>query len=88
MIRPIPLSLADVDEAQDLVPIDNERRRPGDVKCREPEVMINAIPLDDRTIRVGEDGYRQPLRASVRLNFFGALTDNDVYFGAQPTVGG
>jgi hypothetical protein len=86
MIRPIPLSLADVDEAQDLVTIDNERRWPGDVKRREPEVMIDAIPLDDRTIRVGEDWDRQPLSASVCLNFFGALTDNHVYFGAQHTV--
>jgi hypothetical protein len=87
MFRPIPLSLADVDEAQNLLPIDNKRCRPGDVKGREAEVMIDAIPLDDRTIRVGEHGYHQPVSASVRLNFFGALTGNHVYFGAQPTVG-
>jgi hypothetical protein len=87
MIRSIPLILTNVDEAQDLLPVDDECRRPGDVISCESETVIDTVTLDDRTIRVGEDRHRQPLGLSVRLNFFGALADNHVYFGPQRAVG-
>jgi hypothetical protein len=50
--------LTNVDEAQDLLSIDNERRRPGDVISCEAEAMIDAVTLDDRAIRVDEDRQR------------------------------
>ena len=52
MIRTIRLTLADVDEAQALVAVDDEGRRPGDVEGGEPETVIDPIAFDHRPIRI------------------------------------
>jgi hypothetical protein len=82
MIRSIPLTLANVDEAQALVLINDERRRMGDVISCQAEKMIDAVALDDRTIWIDEDRQHQTASLAVRLNFFGALADDHEHFGS------
>ena len=55
MIRTIRLTLADIDEAQALVAVDDERRRSGDVVGSEPETVIDPVALNHRSIRIDKD---------------------------------
>jgi hypothetical protein len=41
-----------VDEADALLAVDDKRGRPGDVKSRQPETMINAVAFDHRTVHI------------------------------------
>ncbi len=82
MIRPIPLTRTDVHEADALMAIDDECRRPGDVEGSEAETMIDPILLHDRSIGVDQNGNRQILGFSVRLHLLGALPNDHEYLGS------
>jgi hypothetical protein len=70
-----------VDEAQALLPVDDERRRPGNVIRRQAEAMIDTVALDDRPIRVDEDRQHQPVSLPVGFDCFRTLADDHEHFG-------
>jgi len=86
MVRPIPLTLTDVHEADAPIAIDDERRWPSDVEGGEAEMMIDAILLHDRSIGIDQDRDRQVLGLSVCLNLLGTLADDHEYLGSQAVV--
>ena len=87
MIRSIPLTLANVYEADAPIAIDDEHCWSGDVEGGQAETMIDPIPLDDRAIGIDQDGNRQVLRLSVRLDLLGALADDHAHPRPQAVEG-
>jgi hypothetical protein len=86
VIRTIRLTLADVDEADALLTIDDERRRAGDVEGCEPEPMVDAVALDDRTVWVDEDREGESMGAAVSGHLLGALADDHHHPGPQGVI--
>jgi hypothetical protein len=86
VIRTIRLTLADIDEAQALVAVDDERRRPGDVVGGEPETVIDPVALDHRSIRVDEDRQGQPAGMVIVGYFIGALADDHQHLSSQGLI--
>jgi hypothetical protein len=76
VIRTIRLTSADVYEADALATIDDERGRPSDVKCGQPQAMIDAITLDHRAVRVNEDWEAKAASACVCGHLRGALAND------------
>jgi hypothetical protein len=76
MRRTIRLTLADVDEAEALLTVDDERGWPSDVKGRQPEAMIDPVALDHRTICIDEDREGQAVGAVISGDSLGALAND------------
>ena len=86
MIRTIPLTPANMNEAQALVAVDDERRRPGDVEGGEPEAVIDPVALDHRAIRIDKDRQGQPVGMAIFDHFFGTLADDHQHLSSQGLV--
>jgi hypothetical protein len=86
MIRTIRLTLADVDEAQALVAVDDEGRRPGDVEGGEPETVIDPIAFDHRPIRIDKDRQGQSVGMAVIAHFLGTLADDHQHLSSQGLI--
>jgi hypothetical protein len=86
MIRPIRLPLADIHEAQALVAVDDERRRPSDVEGGEPEMVVDSIAFDHRSIRIDKDWQGQPVGMAIFDHFFGTLADDYQHLSSKGLV--
>ena len=86
VIRTIRLPLADVDEADALLTVDEKRGRPSDVERREPEPMVDAVALDDGAIGIDEDRQGETVSARILADLLGALADDDQYLSPETMI--
>jgi hypothetical protein len=86
MIRTIRLTLADIHEAQALVAVDDERRRPGDIEGGESETVIDPIAFDHRSIRIDKDRQGQSVGMAIIAHFLGMLADDHQYLSSQGLI--
>jgi hypothetical protein len=70
-----------MDKAETLRTIDDERRWPGNIEGGQPQTMVDAIALDDRTIRIDQDRKAERMGAKVVSHFLRTLADDDEYLG-------
>ena len=76
MIRTIRLPLADVDEADALLTVDEKRGRPSDVERRESKPLVDAVALDHRAIWIDEGRQGETAAAVIFGHFRSALADD------------
>jgi hypothetical protein len=76
MIWTIPLTPANMNEAQALVAVDDERRRPSNIECGESETVIHTVALDHRAVRIDEDREAEPVGLVIPSHFLGPLPDD------------
>jgi hypothetical protein len=82
MIRTVRLTLADICEAEALVAVDDEGRRPRDIEGREPNAVVHPVALDHRPIRIDEHRQGEAVGTAIIGHFHGALPDDHQDFGA------
>jgi|SRR5687768_2797717 len=87
MLRTIQLTPADIDEPEALIAVDDEGRRPSDIKSGEPETVVDAIAFDHRAIRI--DKHRKVKSAGMVIisHFLGTLADDHHHLGSQGLIG-
>jgi len=86
MIRTIRLTLADMDEAEAPRTIDDERRWPGNIESGQPQAVVDAIALDDRTIRIDQDRKAERMGTEVVTYFLRTLADDDQYLSPSRLI--
>jgi hypothetical protein len=76
MIWTIRLTFPNIDKAEALIAVDEERRRPSNVVGGEPEMMIHTITFDHRAIRIDKNGQGKSSGITIIGHFLGALADD------------